>query len=82
MARHSRFSPERVLIRKQAEEIVTWIRDHGPVTMADIIQEWKLQGKELAPHVLHRALQKSSFITHVGFTSERDGKRHLWAFVP
>jgi len=80
MARPSKFSPERVENRKQAERIVNWIRNHGPVTMGDILQAWKENGEQIEPHVLNRALRKSPFIVHVGYTSEDEGKKHLWAF--
>ncbi len=54
MPRPSKFSPERVEIRKQAERIVNWIRVHGPVTMGDILQAWKENGEKIEPHVLNR----------------------------
>ena len=80
MPRASKFSPKRVEARKQAEQIVDWIRRHGPATMSDIIEAWVEKGEEIEAHVLNRALRKSPFIVHVGYTSEEDGKKHLWAF--
>jgi hypothetical protein len=80
MARPSKYAPERIEIRKEAERIVAFIREFGPVTMSDILAAWEQKGEKIAPHILNRALRKSPFIVHVGYTSEDDGKKHLWAF--
>ncbi|MDA0715031.1 MAG: hypothetical protein O2866_00195 [archaeon] len=80
MPRPSKYSPERIEIRKEAERIVAFIREFGPVTMGDILTAWEQKGEMIEPHVLNRALRKSPFIVHIGYTSEDDGKKHLWAF--
>jgi hypothetical protein len=80
MPRPSKYSAERVENRREAERIVAFIREFGPVTMADILAAWEQKGERIEPHVLNRALRKSPFIVHIGYTSNEDGKKHLWAF--
>ncbi len=80
MGRPSRWSDERKAAREQAEWIVGWLREHGPATTPDIVAALEANGREVAAHVLNRALRRSPFVHRLGEENGERGTVSVWAF--
>lgn len=80
MGRPSRWSDERKAAREQADWIVGWLRNHGPATTPDIVAALEANGREVAAHVLHRALRRSPFVHLVSKEAGERGTVSVWAF--
>ena len=75
-----RWTKERRQNRVEAEWIVSWLRDNSPATIREIVENLKINGKDVKAHVIRRALLKSQFVEMSG-SKIIAGERHtLWSF--
>ena len=74
-----RWTEERRLQRQQADWIVGYLRENGPLTTREIVEALRNHDRSVESHIITRALRKSPFITsHIELI---DGEEFfLWRF--
>ena len=63
-----------------ADWIVAWIRDNGPVTIREIVAALNENNRKVQAHVIKRALIKSPFIKPVEEKMIAGERHFIWAF--
>ena len=75
-----RWTEEKRLQRQQADWIVGYLRENGPLTTREVIEALRKHGRGVESHVITRALRKSQFI-HLKMRIDVDGEFHsVWEF--
>lgn len=75
-----RWTEEKRLQRQQADWIVGYLRENGPLTTREVIEALRKHGRGVESHVITRALRKSQFI-HLKKRIDVDGEFHsVWEF--
>ena len=75
-----RWTEEKRLQRQQADWIVGYLREHGPLTTRQVIEALREHGRNVESHVITRALRKSQFV-HLKKRIDIDGESHsVWEF--
>jgi hypothetical protein len=75
-----RWTEEKRLQRQQADWIVGYLRENGPLTTREVIEALRKHGRSVESHVITRALRKSQFI-HLKKRIDVDGESHsVWEF--